>query len=124
MIRRPPRSTLSSSSAASDVYKRQGLSRSLRAAVAGEPLVAFGAVFGHGAHQEKDLVDELRAAGLVDQLGQLLALADPLISLAQPDTGVHNRRGDGPRLVCVVLDDRHPGPDDADRWPVVDLNAR
>ena len=28
MIRRPPRSTLSSSSAASDVYKRQGLDRS------------------------------------------------------------------------------------------------
>src|SRR5665648_1250879 len=30
MIRRPPRSTLSSSSAASDVYKRQNLDRSLR----------------------------------------------------------------------------------------------
>src|SRR5664280_2199484 len=29
MIRRPPRSTLSSSSAASDVYKRQALDRSL-----------------------------------------------------------------------------------------------
>eukprot|EP00656_Telonema_subtile_P053367 TRINITY_DN771_c0_g1_i3.p1 TRINITY_DN771_c0_g1~~TRINITY_DN771_c0_g1_i3.p1 ORF type:complete len:102 (+),score=4.58 TRINITY_DN771_c0_g1_i3:102-407(+) len=30
MIRRPPRSTLSSSSAASDVYKRQGMERSSR----------------------------------------------------------------------------------------------
>src|SRR5674536_393183 len=30
MIRRPPRSTLSSSSAASDVYKRQGQERLLR----------------------------------------------------------------------------------------------
>src|SRR5665648_321682 len=49
MIRRPPRSTLSSSSAASDVYKRQGLAHLLvavvyRVPVAVQPLKAFGAV--------------------------------------------------------------------------------
>ena len=39
-------------------------------AVPGDPLVAFGAVLGDGAHQEQDLVDELGAGGEVEQLGQ------------------------------------------------------
>ena len=39
MIRRPPRSTLSSSSAASDVYKRQALGRARLQRLQGKPLV-------------------------------------------------------------------------------------
>src|SRR5664280_3777703 len=42
MIRRPPRSTLSSSSAASDVYKRQGQGSALTLAVAVGSLAAAG----------------------------------------------------------------------------------
>src|SRR5664280_3661842 len=41
MIRRPPRSTLSSSSAASDVYKRQTLKEAFEPPYRGKPLESF-----------------------------------------------------------------------------------
>src|SRR5674536_313057 len=45
MIRRPPRSTLSSSSAASDVYKRQPLDRAIKGLVSGRyQWIAFTSV--------------------------------------------------------------------------------
>src|SRR5664280_3635772 len=47
MIRRPPRSTLSSSSAASDVYKRQMPSLAGRAFVAAAVLTWLEALFSH-----------------------------------------------------------------------------
>eukprot|EP00656_Telonema_subtile_P015061 TRINITY_DN1782_c0_g1_i1.p1 TRINITY_DN1782_c0_g1~~TRINITY_DN1782_c0_g1_i1.p1 ORF type:complete len:251 (+),score=24.38 TRINITY_DN1782_c0_g1_i1:91-843(+) len=43
MIRRPPRSTLSSSSAASDVYKRQGINAEYGAVISGEMATPAGA---------------------------------------------------------------------------------
>src|SRR5450756_3053013 len=51
MIRRPPRSTQSRSSAASDVYKRQPL----RDADLGEGLAGEVAVGGRGDRRERDL---------------------------------------------------------------------
>src|SRR5665648_1139605 len=45
MIRRPPRSTLSSSSAASDVYKRQV--KRPAAGILGDQLVELGLMFAH-----------------------------------------------------------------------------
>eukprot|EP00656_Telonema_subtile_P040967 TRINITY_DN46064_c0_g1_i1.p2 TRINITY_DN46064_c0_g1~~TRINITY_DN46064_c0_g1_i1.p2 ORF type:complete len:146 (+),score=34.19 TRINITY_DN46064_c0_g1_i1:72-509(+) len=50
MIRRPPRSTLSSSSAASDVYKRQEVTKDeLQSIIASHDLVIFSAPVGPNA---------------------------------------------------------------------------
>src|SRR5665648_753821 len=72
MIRRPPRSTLSSSSAASDVYKRQGGGDMMLAAGAGDP----------------DLVDG--RAGLADLAGEtaadLLRAGTTTVALGLDDT--------------------------------------
>eukprot|EP00658_Telonema_sp_P-2_P021527 TRINITY_DN18577_c0_g1_i1.p1 TRINITY_DN18577_c0_g1~~TRINITY_DN18577_c0_g1_i1.p1 ORF type:complete len:132 (-),score=60.68 TRINITY_DN18577_c0_g1_i1:309-704(-) len=52
MIRRPPRSTLSSSSAASDVYKRQGIN-----AEYGEVVIAMDGFLSSMQQGAKDLAD-------------------------------------------------------------------
>src|SRR5664280_3819963 len=80
MIRRPPRSTLSSSSAASDVYKRQGLFELdddpgegvLFLAASGQPHVVRGQVSaGAGQEPGAPVLDELLGAQLLGgQFGQ------------------------------------------------------
>src|SRR5680860_1718519 len=67
MIRRPPRSTQSRSSAASDVYKRQEHARTMDASdlwTAGKHLIAVIDPDGDEREQEKQLAREERAAHL------------------------------------------------------------
>src|SRR5674536_136680 len=80
MIRRPPRSTLSSSSAASDVYKRQDIDdvalvdvllESLKKTIEGRQVG-----FDHGAVLEP--VDELAAPLALELLDPALVLAEEL----------------------------------------------
>src|SRR5674536_399971 len=67
MIRRPPRSTLSSSSAASDVYKRQLLGREFRVEGLHEDAVVVKLVAADGS---EDLQDPFgRRGGAVPELG-------------------------------------------------------
>src|SRR5674536_205599 len=84
MIRRPPRSTLSSSSAASDVYKRQG------SGVPGPGLTAAGRV--HAA-QAADLTFRIGRT-LWDDLphpGQLVA--SPMVRAKETAAAVGRRLG-------------------------------
>ncbi len=79
------------------------------AAVAAEPQVAFGAVFGDGADQQEDFVDEFGAGAHVEQVGQAGAEPGSFARVGQADAGVGDRGGDGPGAGGGVLDDRHPG---------------
>ena len=80
MIRRPPRSTLDRSSAASDVYKRQGLLRK-----SSEPVVDAGDVNGGGVEDgelvvpggERAMVLEVVEPGL-DGVAVLVPLLSPI----------------------------------------------
>src|SRR5664280_55760 len=65
MIRRPPRSTLSSSSAASDVYKRQGPGLRARAAV-GVPRANCWTIAEHTGESTPDGMQHLLARAVWD----------------------------------------------------------
>ena len=80
MIRRPPRSTLDRSSAASDVYKRQGVKR-------------FAGVI-----TKSDLVDRARLDQVAKQTGALIPDA-PLCEIS-------NRTGEGLDQLRSILDNQ------------------
>src|SRR5674536_396033 len=92
MIRRPPRSTLSSSSAASDVYKRQGVQREQPGDVAAQPLGD-----PHG----------LVLVGVRQRDGELLtteAAGDVVRAQPAPVSYTHLRAHETPEhLVCRLL---------------------
>eukprot|EP00658_Telonema_sp_P-2_P063733 TRINITY_DN5250_c0_g1_i5.p1 TRINITY_DN5250_c0_g1~~TRINITY_DN5250_c0_g1_i5.p1 ORF type:complete len:278 (+),score=61.25 TRINITY_DN5250_c0_g1_i5:117-950(+) len=98
MIRRPPRSTLSSSSAASDVYKRQARKRWECHCVVG--LTGFVAATGKSTFCSK-LARRIEAAGRVPR---------PLERVSQDVLGTRNKCvracQDGLRTGCHVIIDR------------------
>eukprot|EP00658_Telonema_sp_P-2_P068760 TRINITY_DN57729_c0_g1_i1.p1 TRINITY_DN57729_c0_g1~~TRINITY_DN57729_c0_g1_i1.p1 ORF type:complete len:220 (+),score=49.77 TRINITY_DN57729_c0_g1_i1:64-723(+) len=77
MIRRPPRSTLSSSSAASDVYKRQGINAEYGGISSGMSELAAGQLAAWEA-------DEVRAA----VAGSVVLLDDEFMELVQHGPGL------------------------------------
>ncbi len=77
--------------------------------MAGEPLVAFGAVLRDRADQEHHLGDQFGAGAGVEQGGEAAGLGVPLGAVGQRQAGVGDRGGCRPQPVRVVLDDRDPG---------------
>src|SRR5664279_6483728 len=92
MIRRPPRSTLSSSSAASDVYKRQHLQR---AAMDPIELAAEADGWRKDSHG-----DGIAKAGKRAKLG--------LEGLSGPESGAMSRRLDGDGRLSILYTTKYP----------------
>ncbi|NMM25487.1 MAG: hypothetical protein HHJ11_18790 [Phycicoccus sp.] len=105
------------------VVDRPRLHRAVGAAVPADPLVALGAVLGDGAHQQQNLVDQLRAPGLVDEVGQALGHPRAVVGPAHADAGVDDRRRRRPGARDVVLDQGYPRGVQTDGRPLVDLDA-
>src|SRR5450756_3199012 len=94
MIRRPPRSTQSRSSAASDVYKRQS----------GIQIVGAGS----GIDRAGQRADGILAVRALEE-GDLLLLDEAEVGAALVnDDGIHRpvaqRRADGPKFLHVPID--------------------
>src|SRR5664280_3832212 len=82
MIRRPPRSTLSSSSAASDVYKRQGLELRVGDCCLCDRREVIGVA--EGAEVVHELGDHLwRRRNIVRGAWVVVAAADPVLYLPE-----------------------------------------
>ena len=95
----------------------------VRDPVTRHPHASFGAVIGHGADHEDDLVDQLSPGRQVEQRRQPGGLPVAFRRVTHPDAGVDDGGGDRPRPGGVVLDDRDPGLRRADRGPIVDLHS-
>src|SRR5665648_630030 len=106
MIRRPPRSTLSSSSAASDVYKRQGAHGTVEgkrvalgnASFLKEQRVDTGPL---AAEAEKLRADGATAifVGIDGKAAGVIAIADPVKASTQ--AAIEALRADGIRIVML-----------------------
>src|SRR5665648_1260728 len=107
MIRRPPRSTLSSSSAASDVYKRQVCIMGPADRYALVALVLLVEAMGFSVDLLQQLSYCVAAAGSEDQLGQVsgpaaqIRTSPPEFVVGEterlPPSGAGVRRGGDPR---------------------------
>eukprot|EP00658_Telonema_sp_P-2_P072105 TRINITY_DN61292_c0_g1_i1.p1 TRINITY_DN61292_c0_g1~~TRINITY_DN61292_c0_g1_i1.p1 ORF type:complete len:124 (+),score=26.71 TRINITY_DN61292_c0_g1_i1:85-456(+) len=111
MIRRPPRSTLSSSSAASDVYKRQArFGHSMDRARSGDPTGAHAYLFGgcctEAALTGKTTSSTSSSSNAITHLSDLYALNTEswVWTRVSPVSYTHLRAHETPEhLVCRLL---------------------
>ena len=102
MIRRPPRSTLERASAASDVYKRQGVRNSGEIGPGGHEVVGGCEEFGEGPEpaesrgepgsdgDDSDVAEDLDGgAEVVEPVGQVLVTPVDDIDVAQHLSLIH-----------------------------------
>ena len=93
------------------------------AGVLADPLGAFGAVVGDGAHADGDQVDLAARGGCLEELGESGAHPVAVVVVGHADAGVDDARGGCPGPGGVVLDDRRAYGAPGHRRAVVDLDA-